>query len=410
METAAQPSSVTKVEPKNDVTPARAARKRKPFVILAVIAAIALAAVGGYAATTAGRESTDDAQVAADMVPVSARVGGVVARVLIHEDQPVKKGDLLIELDPADYAAREQQAEAEVANAQAQSDAAAAQVQIVEATSKGGLAVARAALVGSAAGVGSAQSQLAITRAAAARAQADLKQAELDMSRAKTLAGAGAIPRQQLDAAQLALEGAQAAKAQADAQVAQAEDARRGAQSRVGEAAGRVSQSAPVAPQIAAARAGAALASARVRSAEAALALAKLQLGYTRIVAPADGFASKLAAHVGQQISMGQPVIELVPATTYLVANFKETQIGRMHAGQSATITIDAFPDRKLTGTVESLSGGTGASFALLPPDNATGNFVKVVQRVPVRIAWKNPPGDLALRPGLSADVTVDVH
>jgi membrane fusion protein (multidrug efflux system) len=411
METAAKTPALPKVEPQNDVAAAAPTRrKRKPFVILGVVAAVALLAVGGYAAATAGRQSTDDAQVAADTVPVSARVGGVVARVLIHEDQQVKKGDLLVELDPADYAAREQQAEAEVANAQAQADAAEAQVQIVEATSKGGLAVARAALAGTAAGVGSAQAQLAASRAAAARAAADLKQAESDMSRAQTLVAAGAIPRQQFDAAQSALAVARAAKEQADAQVGQAEDARRGAQSRVGEAQGRVSQSAPVTPQITAAHAGAALAVARVRSAQAALTLAKLQLGYTRIVAPADGFASKLSARVGQQIAVGQPLIELVPNATYLVANFKETQIGKMHAGQHATITIDAFPDRKLEGTVESLSGGTGASFSLLPPDNATGNFVKVVQRVPVRIAWTNPPADLALRPGLSADVTVDVR
>ena len=183
-------------------------------------------------------------------------------------------------------------------------------------------------------------------------------------------------------------------------------------QSRVVEARGRVSQSAPVAPQIAAARAGAALAAARVRSAEAALALAKLQLGYTRIVAPADGFASKLAVHEGQLVAR-RPAAGRAGArrTTYVVANFKETQIGRMHAGQPATIEVDAFPGRKLAGRVESLSGGTGASFSLLPPDNATGNFVKVVQRVPVRDRLGRPARrGWCCAPGLSADVTVDVR
>jgi membrane fusion protein (multidrug efflux system) len=416
METARQPSSpaappvaVTPV-PTPVPAPAPAARKRRPFVILGVVALVALVAVGSYALMTAGRESTDDAQVAADTVPVAARVSGLVAHVSIHENQAVKRGDLLVELDPADYQARVQQAEAELATAQAQEAVAGAQVQIVEATSKGGLASARAALSGSAAGVGTAQAQVAVARAATVRAAADLNKAETDLARARTLRKADAVPQAQLDAAQSAFDAAQAAKAQADAQVALAEDTRRGAESRVGEARGRVDQSTPVAPQIEAARAGTALAAARARSAEAALSLARLQLGYTRIVAPTDGYASKLAVHEGQLISSGQPLVELVPAATYLVANFKETQIGRMRAGQSATVELDAFPGRKLQGRVESLAGGTGASFSLLPPDNATGNFVKVVQRVPVRISWIDPPADVILRPGLSADVQVDVR
>ena len=269
---------------------------------------------------------------------------------------------------------------------------------------------ARAALTGSAAGVGSAQAQLASARGASARADADLKKAELDLGRALALRKADAIPQQQLDVVQLALESARAAKTQADAQVTLAEDSRRGAESRVGEARGRVDQSAAVAPQIAAARAGAALAAARVRSAEASLVLAKLQVGYTRIVAPADGYASKLSVREGQLVSMGQPLIELVPSETYLVASFKETQIGKMRPGQRATIDVDAFPGRSLVGRVESLAGGTGASFSLLPPDNSTGNFVKVVQRVPVRITLVDAPADVVLRPGLSADVTVDTR
>jgi membrane fusion protein (multidrug efflux system) len=412
METARQPAAISSTPaPKNDiVVEAPAKRKRKPFVILGVIALVALVAISGYTLMTRGRESTDDAQVAADMVPVSARVGGLVLQVHIRENQAVKRGQLLIELDAADLQAKQQQAEAELATAQAQAQAAEAQVQIVDATSKGGLVTARAALTGSAAGVGSADAQLASAKAAAARADADLRKAEIDIKRAQTLRQADAIPQQQLDIAQVALEGARASKAQADAQVALAADSRRGAESRVGEARGRVDQSAPVAPQIASARAGAALAAARVRSAEAALVLSKLQVSYTRIIAPADGYASKLGVHDGQLVSMGQPLIELVPSETYLIASFKETQIGKMHAGQPVTIDVDAFPGRQLKGRVESLAGGTGASFSLLPPDNSTGNFVKVVQRVPVRIALVDAAADVALVPGLSADVTVDVR
>jgi membrane fusion protein (multidrug efflux system) len=385
-------------------------RKRRPFAILGVVALVVVAVIGGYRLLTAGHEDTDDAQIAADMVPVATRVAGAVAHVHIKENQLVKRGDLLIEIDPSDYDARVQQAEAELATAKAQAAGAEAQVEIVDATSKGGLVSARAALSGTTAGVQSATAQLAASRAALARSDADLKKAETDLDRARTLRQANAVPQQQLDNAQIAADAARAAKAQAVAQVSLAEEGRRSAESRVGEAQGRVSQSAPVAPQIAAARANADLSNARVRSAEAALALAKLQLGYTKIAAPADGYASKLTVHEGQLVTTGQPLIELVPTTTYVIANFKETQVGSMHVGQPAEIKVDALPGHTFEGKIESLSGGTGASFSLLPADNATGNFVKVVQRVPVRVAWVNPPGDVALRAGLSADVTVDVR
>ncbi|HVT07252.1 MAG TPA: HlyD family secretion protein [Polyangia bacterium] len=401
-------SSPAIVVPSADAAPVK--RKRRPFLILGVILALVLAGIGIYMVATAGREETDDAQTAADMVPIATRVAGQVTRVNIVENQRVKRGDLLIEIDPSDYDARVQQAEAELATAKAQAEAAQAQVEIVEATSKGGLATARAALSGSAAGVQSATAQMQAARADLARADAELKKAEIDLERARSLRAANAVPQERLDTAQIAFDAAKAAKAQAEAQVALAEDTRRSAESRVGEARGRVSQSAPVAPQIAAARANADLANARIRSAEAALALAKLQLGYTKVTAPADGFASKLTVHAGQLVTVGQPLIQLVPTTTYVIANFKETQVGQMKVGQPAKIEIDALPGRTFDGKVESLAGGTGASFSLLPADNSTGNFVKVVQRVPVRIAWTNLPGDVDLRAGLSADVTVDVR
>ncbi|HEY6912389.1 MAG TPA: HlyD family efflux transporter periplasmic adaptor subunit, partial [Myxococcales bacterium] len=161
---------------------------------------------------------------------------------------------------------------------------------------------------------------------------------------------------------------------------------------------------------VAAAEANARLAHARQKSAEAALALARLQLSYTRLYAQEDGQVTRLTAREGQMVQPGQPLAELVPDRTYVVANFKETQIGEMKPGQRVEIGIDAFPGRQLEGKVESLAGGTGSRFSLLPPDNASGNFVKVVQRVPVRIAWVNVPGGVTLRPGLSADVTVRVQ
>ena len=151
------------------------------------------------------------------------------------------------------------------------------------------------------------------------------------------------------------------------------------------------------------AEANAALAHARVQSAQAALDLARLQLSYTKLLAPVDGWASKLVAHAGQLAAVGQPVVSIVPTATYVVANFKETQVGRMKTGQRVVVTVDAYPSRKLEGRVASFSGGTGATCSLIPSDNATGNFTKVVQRVPVKIVLDPGQKDLdRLRAGLS--------
>jgi membrane fusion protein (multidrug efflux system) len=382
--------------------------KRSPWLIFGVVAVLILAIIGGYVLLTAGSEDTDDAQVAADLVPIATRVAGQVVRIAVKENQTVKKGDLIAQLDDADYTARVKQAEAELATAQAQAQAADAQVQVVDASAKGGLTSARAAVSGSSVGVGSAQAQVQAARASLERAETDLKKTEIDLQRARELKAANAIPQERLDNASMARDSAAAGLAQAKANLAMAEESRHLAEARVSEMRGRLSQSSPIEAQNAAARAQADLAHARVKSAEAQLDLQRLQLGYTRIVAPADGVASKLTAHEGQLLQPGQPVVELVPTGTYVIANFKETQVGKMRPGQKAKVRVDAYPGRTFEGTVESLSGGTGASFSLIPADNASGNFVKVVQRVPVRISWQ-PPADAAMRAGLSADVAVEV-
>lgn len=386
--------------------PARSSRR--PFLILGVVAAVVLAGLATYSVMTAGQETTDDAQVEADVVPLASRVSGQVLHVRVQDNQQVKKGDLLVEIDDADYAAKVKQSEAELETTRAQAAAADAQVRVVEATAKGGLSSARAALSGSSVAVSSADAQIAAAKATLQRAQADAHKAELDLARTKELRAANAVPQERLDNALVAQDSAQAALAQAEAQVSASSEAKKAAESRVQEAQGRYTQSAPIDAQIAAVRANGDLAHARVKSAEAMLELARLQLSYTKVLAPAAGFVSKLGVHEGQLVSPGLPMAELVPAETYLVANFKETQVGGMKKGQKAEIKIDAFGGRKFEGKVESISGGTGARFSLLPPDNASGNFVKVVQRVPVRIAWERP-ADVAARAGLSADVTVEV-
>jgi membrane fusion protein (multidrug efflux system) len=392
---------------KLEIAPARR-RDKKPFVILAVLVALFGSGAGIYLLVTANQESTDDAQIEADVVPIAARVNGQVAKRVVEDNQRVKKGDLLIQIDEADFAARVKQAEAELATAQAQAAAADAQVQVVEASAKGGLQTARASLSGSSLGVANAGAQLAVAKAGLERAKAEARKGELDLERTKQLVSGNALPRERLDNAQVAYDATQAALAQAQAQVAVAEEMRRMAGSRVEEARGRLDQSTPIGAQIASSKANADLAHARIKVAEAALELAKLQLAYTKVTAVEDGLVTKLTVQPGQMIQIGQPLAELVPDRTYVVANFKETQVGRLRPGQSARVRVDAFPGLDLDAKVESLGGGTGARFSLLPPDNASGNFVKVVQRVPVRIAWNKRP-DLALQAGLSTDVTVYV-
>lgn len=380
---------------------------------LRVLLVLLLVGGGGFAAFTflhANQEDTDAAQITSDMVAVATRVPGQVIKVHIIENQLVKKGDLLAELDSADYAARLKQAEAELATAQAQAEAADAQVKVVDATSRGGLISARALLSGTTVGVGSAEAQVAAAQATLLRTQAESRKAKIDLDRARELRAANAIPQERLDAAQIAQDAAQAAQAQAQAQLAVARESKEAARTRVREAKGRLSQSEPIDAQLAGARASSELAHARVRSAEAMLELAKLQLSYTKIVSPSDGIASKLSAREGQLLSVGQPIVEVVPTHVYVTANFKETQVGKMRPGQRAVVKVDAYPGRPIEGRVESLAGGTGSSFALLPADNATGNFVKVVQRVPVRIALTSVPEDIALRAGLSVEVQVTLE
>jgi membrane fusion protein, multidrug efflux system len=389
-----------------DAGDTKSRRGPRPVLILGILAAVMVAAFLVYGQLTAGQEDTDDAQVEADVVPLGARVPGQILRVTVAENQTVRKGDLVLEIDPADYEARVAQAQAELGTAVAQAASAEAQERIVIASARGALASAKASLSASSDVVANAEAQVEAARAAVVRAEADARKADLDLARARQLLAANAVPQQALDNAETAADSAHAAQRQAEAQLAASQEGRRMSVSRVAEAEGRVEQSSPVAAQIDAAHAAAVLARAKVKSAEAALRLSELQLSYTRVVAPEDGVVSKLGAHEGQIVQAGQPAVELVPAHTYLLANFKETQVGRMRPGQRAKVTLDAYPGRTFEGRVESRSGGTGARFALIPPDNASGNFVKVVQRVPIRIAWDNLP-DVPLTAGLSADVKV---
>ena len=381
-------------------------RARRIYFIIGGIVLVFLVALAIFKFVTAGKESTDDAQVAADVVPIAARVPGQITNVYVRENQVVHKGDIIAAIDPRDAEVRVAQAQGDLDTAMAQAAAADAQLQVSTATARGGLQMAQAGVRASREQVDTLGSTVTAAQAGVRRAEANAQKAGNDWKRAEELGGKGDISRSQVDAASAAHEAAQADVASARAQLQSAINNRQGAEANVQQAQGRLTQNAPVGAQLQAAEAQAKLAHARISSAQAALNAAQLAASYTKVYAPGDGIASRLAVHTGGLVAQGQPIVQLVPLRTYVIANFKETQVAHMRAGQRAVIRVDALGSRDFEGKVESLSGGTGASFSLLPPDNASGNFVKVVQRVPVRISWNGPDSD-RVAAGASADVTV---
>jgi len=386
-----------------------AAKKRKALQIIGGVAGVIVLGVLLYVLVNAGKESTDDAQIDADVVQLAPHVAGLVVAVPVVESQPVKKGEVVVQIDDRDYQARVAQATAELDSTRAQADAADAQVAVAEAAARGSLTQAQANLIGTSRSVSGSRAQLEQARATLASRQADLKLAENNIARARELQKANAIPQQQFDQWQAQFQSAQAGVTAAEAAVDAAADQLRRAQAQVNEAEGRVVVSRPVDANIAVAQANASYQHARVRSAEAALALANLNLEWTRVTAPDEGVVSRISAHPGSLIAVGQTLAQFVPIKKYVTANFKETQIGKMRPGQPVDVDVDTY-GRTLHGKVESLSGGTGARFSLLPPDNASGNFVKVAQRIPVRIALDAVPSNMVLRAGQSVLVTVHVN
>jgi membrane fusion protein, multidrug efflux system len=388
----------------------RKSKARRAYMLLLGLVVVALAVyfIHGYA--TRNEIKTDDAQVEADVTPVATRVGGVVLHMKIVDNQKVEANQVIAEIDDADYKAKVAAAEADLEGATAQADAADAQVDITKSTSGGALSSAKAALVGQGASVRSAQAGVAAAQAQVSKAKSDLSKAQQDYDRAKKLHDAGAVSGQALEAAQATRDSAQASVDAANANLAAARDSASSAQSKVAEMAGHVESSTPVDRQIASAVAAAKLAHAKVQGAQAALDLAKLQLSYTKITAPTAGYVSKLGAHEGQMVQPGMTLVMVVPAKQYIVANFKETQMDRIAAGDPVDISVDALGGSEFHGRVESISAGTGARFSMMPPDNATGNFVKVVQRVPVKIELDQGQDTSKLHAGLSVEVKVHLQ
>ncbi|MDB5050169.1 MAG: secretion protein HlyD family protein [Fibrobacteres bacterium] len=312
-------------------------------------------------------ESTDDAQVEGHIISISPRMMGLVTSVRVIDNQPVKAGDTLFTLDDREMGIKLQLAEADLIAA--------------EAAAKGGIAGA---------GAQAAQSQKSTAQANLDAAKSNLSKAKKDLDRVRELFQKDIVSKAQLDAAEAAFQSAQAAYA----------------------AASEVTRG--TAYGIAGANAQVRAADARLLAAQAAVDAARLQLSYTAVTAPAPGHVEKVSLEPGQQVAVGQPVMAIVDAApVWVVANLKETQLARVHPGLKAEIDVDAYPGRTVTGTVSSIQYATGARFSLLPPDNASGNFTKVVQRIPVRIDLPpeaNRDEQHALRPGMSVSVSIDIR
>ncbi|MGZ4788413.1 MAG: HlyD family secretion protein [Terriglobales bacterium] len=340
------------------------------------------------------RESTDDAQVDGHIYSVTSRVSGTVTGLNFDENDHVPKGQVLAQLDPRDYEIAVQRAQAELADAIANARAARTGVPITSTTTTSGVSTARANLT-------AALREVDAAKARAREAQANYNKAAQDLKRFEQLVKKDEISQQQYDAALAAEEGAKATYDAAQAQIATAESHVALAQANL-----QAALTAPQQIQVQQARAGSA--SANVQTREAALAQAQLNLSYTKVICPVDGIAGKRAVEVGQVIQAGQPITTVVDVSDiWVTANFKETQLKNMRVGQAANIHVDAY-DRDINGKVDSIGGATGARFSLLPPENATGNFVKVVQRVPVKLVFpRTEDPNNRLRPGMSVDATV---
>lgn len=414
---------------------------RRLLTGLAALAALAALGYGAYAAYYAVTHVwTDDAYVEGTVSPVSAKVAGHVVELLVDDNRPVKKGDLLLRIDPRDYQAKRDQARAAVAMAEASARAARSEVVRAGETIRAEIDQARAALQSSVVAVGSSESAveeararleakragLAAVRAEVSGAESAYRKAARELERMRRLVADGYVSQREFDQAEAAFETAEAGaeatrrrQAQAEKEVQQAEAELRArviaveqARQRVVEARAALARAEGQIHDVAIKEAEVGRAEARLKEAQADLAYTELQLQHTEVRAPLDGVVSKRSVEVGQVVQMGQPLMAIVPLhTVWVVANFKETQLAGVRPGMKAQVTVDGFPGKTFVGTVESISPGTGSRFSLLPPENATGNWVKVVQRVPVKILLdtKEVGNPHILRAGMSAVVTIRV-
>lgn len=414
--------------PSQSTTPGRAplSRRQRPrasrktllrmFVLLGIVVVVATVAYFAWRHFSA-YESTDDAQVDGHINAISARIAGYVLDVPVEDEQYVKAGDVLARIDPKDYQVAVANAEADLAAAEATLDSIRTDIPITSATTNSVLKNARSGRVDADAALVSAERQLSAARARLATAQAQVRESEAtakkdadDVVRYKLLVAKDEIAQQQYDTAVSLSDSAKATVDARRASVNEAQQNIRVAESAIDQARARIAQadasiqSALTAPQqVAVSQARAKSARAQVDQRRALLAQAKLNLSYCTIVAPVSGIVGKKTVEVGANVSPGQQLMAVVPLDDiWITADFKETQLRLMKPGQRVTFSVDAY-DREYQGKVTGVGGASGSRLSLLPPENATGNYVKVVQRVPVRIDIDpNQNNDHRLRPGMS--------
>ncbi|KGF72832.1 secretion protein HlyD [Neosynechococcus sphagnicola sy1] len=407
--------------------PPHKGRSPRPF-LLAGLGVMVVLGLGyhwwQYAST---HEETDNATVTSHLHPVSTRIPGTVQQVLVVDNQLVHQGQVLVRLDRRDYVLKLQQAQTELEMLRRQAQTAQIRVHLSGQNATAAVTQVRglhgsitAALEGAAAAVREAEAGIPKAQALLAEAEANLEKARLDYERFRSLFQSGAIARQQLETAQQVYEVAQGER------VAQMEGVRQ-AQAKLTQAQQRVVtyeaglQYAQGSFQLANAkqlqtaidRSDWLRAQAAIAQAEVAVKNAQLQLSYTQVVAPTSGHIGHKAVEPGQQVQVGTPLMALVQSVSWITANFKETQLERMRPGQPVAIHLDSFPNHPFLGHVESVAPASGAQFALLPPDNATGNFTKIVQRIPVKIVFE-PESihgyESVIVPGMSATVSVELR
>jgi membrane fusion protein (multidrug efflux system) len=390
-------------------SPPRKKGKRR-FIIIGVVAVLIVGALLFWWHSTY-YEDTDDAQVDGHLIQISARVAGQVIKVNVEQNQFVQAGTLIAEIDPKDFEVAVQQDEASLESAEANYEAVRVNVPVIGINTSSSLQSASSGVRTSDATVQQTQRQLEAAQAQVQQADANNIKAQLDLKRYTPLVEKDVISKQQFDATVATADGAKAALLGAKASEIAAEDAVRIARDRVVQSQAELRTAQTAGDQVKIQKAKADQAAAQVEQSRAALAQAKLNLGYTRIVAPANGIITKKSLEVAQNVSVGQNLMTLVSLDDiWITANFKETQLRLMRPGQHVKIHVDAY-GRDYDGTVTQIGGATGSVLSLFPPENATGNYVKVVQRIPVRIDLtdRNEDKDRLLRPGLSVEPTVRV-
>jgi membrane fusion protein (multidrug efflux system) len=381
--------------------------------VLAAIGLALVASAGVWYWRSLGSESTDNAQIDGFIYPISSRISGNVTRVMVDDNQHVQAGTVLAQLDPKDYEVAIAVAHAAQANDEASAAAIRSSVPITSTDTASQLSTAQADVENATAGLAGAQRQFEAAQAALREAEANDLKAQDDVTRYKPLAAKDEIPQQQYSQAVNSQRATAAAVEAAGASAAAAEQTVTQARSRVAQAQAQLRSAGTRPEQIAAQRSRALAAEAQAQRSAATLQQAQLNLQYTTIVAPVSGVVGRRSVQPGQNVAPGQQLMTVVPLDSeniWVTANFKETQLKYMRPGQPATISVDAY-GRTYRGRVLNIAGASGARYSLLPPENATGNYVKVVQRIPVKIVFdQGQDAEHLLRLGMSVTPNVRIR